>query len=160
MKPVTIVAGVLAIAFFPMASPDIVLFSNDASFGAMSADYAKKPAGYGEVWADLNYLGFSAPGPSPVSITGFLQTPVMPFACACIVLVFSLWYRPRYYYTYRRAAWAVSLAVASVCGGCAMLGLLGVLSFYDHPWMFFLAPGIVGWMATFSICHYGVVESY
>lgn len=150
--PVTIIAAVIGILFLPALHPDITVFSNDAPLGMMSAAMTAKPDGYGEMWNDLNWIGGAGLGPTPVSITGFLQTPLIPSISAAIIAFTAAFYRPRHFQIFRFVSIASCLAIAILAGVCAQLGLFGVISFYDHPWMFFLAPAVMGWIVTFGIC--------
>lgn len=152
---VTILSLVLAALFFPACHPDVVVHSNDGSLGIQMADQLRvKPGGYGILWTDLNWLGGQAVGPTPVSITGFLNTPGLPFISMLTIAFFSAWYKPSRYRIYRWFGLIVTVALSIVCLTCAMIGLFyEERLFYIYPWMFFLAPCLVGWILTLSICH-------
>lgn len=153
--------GILALLFLPDLYPGMTVFSNDGPLGTLNAHMNAKPDGYGLIWNDLNWIGGSMPGPTPVSITGFLQTPLMPSISAAIIAFTAAFYRPhkpRHFNIFRMVSIASCLAIAVPAEVCALLGLFGVISFYDYPWMFFFAPAVVGWFVTFGIC-YIIVES-
>ena len=93
LKAFLVCAGLLAIPlavlFWRSLEPDEVVFSNDGPLGAMVATQNRMPAIITGLWQDLNWLGSSAPSPSPTPST-LLRLVTSPFGFSKFLCPYAL----------------------------------------------------------------------
>lgn len=120
MKPflITVVVLVLCLGWLfgeVVLDSRLVLFSNDGPYGQISAKQARLPEAADGIWADLNWLGGTAPPPSPVTvalrlITGYPSFYVLLLAVTMAAFIAGAVTR----FGFRRTLWVVWWAECSV----------------------------------------------
>jgi hypothetical protein len=133
---------VLGILFWKSFLPGMVLFSNDASLGFISATAAQPPGCFAGIWWDLNWLGSEYVTPS-LSLSALIRevcgiTGFAKFYCPLALLIAGL--------GAGFCSWKLKLAPAA----CVLGGLAAALNmdfFSDAAW------GVAAQVIGFGACY-------
>ena len=126
-----VLAGVAIVVFNKSFSRDLVLFSNDAPLGALSAEPANMKTAMRGVWNDLNWIGIENPAalPHTASAAWFLlgnnavASSKFHVPLALMALGFSLWFLLRQFGFH-----------PAVCALAAIAAMLNMNTFSHSAW--------------------------
>lgn len=123
--------------------PDVVVFSNDTPFGFRNSNQNSIENILGGAWNDLNYLGISDITADAAPITTSLRLLGLWKAYGLFGIGVLLFYKPKHFVFIKWFALAITIPLATVSGGCAIGGLIGLFDGNKHPMFFLLLPWCV-----------------